>query len=273
MGLKLHALPAAQGWQWVRQGLALWAKRPLGFAALFATYLMAALFAALLLPVVGGILGLALLPMLSLGYMVAARGALQGARVSPLQLLDGLRHPDRSRRKAQWLLCAGYAAGSVLVVLLSHAADGGAFEELQRLLAEPKTPGSTAALDKLLADPRLVQGMVLRLGLAGLLSVPFWHAAALVHWGGQGALQAVFSSSLAVWRSRGAFVVYLGGWVAIMVATAVAMTLLAVLTGATALVGALMMPTALVFTAAFYVSLWFCYRDSFEPDPPSDTMG
>jgi hypothetical protein len=43
--------------------------------------------------------------------------------------------------------------------------------------------------------------------------VPFWHAPGLVHWGSQGVGQALFSSTLAVWRCRGAFVVYLTGLV------------------------------------------------------------
>ena len=41
--------------------------------------------------------------------------------------------------------------------------------------------------------------------LGALLSVPFWHAPALVHWGGQGVAQALFSSTLALWRNKAAF--------------------------------------------------------------------
>jgi hypothetical protein len=130
------------------------------------------------------------------------------------------------------------------------------------------------ALDALLADPRLVQGMLVRIGLAGLLSVPFWHAPALVHWGGQGALQALFSSTLALWRTRGAFALYLLGWAGAMVVTGVVFSLVAAITGANQLLGLMTLPIGLVFSAAFYASLWFSFDDTFRasdaPDPATD---
>ena len=101
------------------------------------------------------------------------------------------------------------------------------------------------------------------LGLAGLLSVPFWHAPALVHWGSQGALQALFSSTVALWRTRGAFTVYLLGWGAAMLAVAGLVALLGTLFGARQALGILTLPIGLVFSAAFYVSLWFSFADTF----------
>lgn len=265
MGLRLHRVQSRQGLAWVRQGLLTWAKRPLAFAGMLATFLFAVLLLAMVLPVAGGILGLALLPMLSLGFMIATRSAMAGGPVHPLQLIEGLRLTDGPRRRAQLSLCAGYALGSVLVMLLASHVDGGTFEQLQRLMAEQQADKASKEIDLLLADPRLVQGMLVRLGLATLLSVPFWYAPALVHWGHQGALQALFSSALALWQTRGAFVLYAIGWAALLVGVGVLFTLLALVTGAKSLVGMLTMPLALLFSTAFYVSLWFSYRDSFEP--------
>ena len=262
MGLRLHPVAPRQGLRWVRQGFALWARRPLAFVGLFMVFLFAILLLMALVPVLGGALGMALLPMLSLGFMIASRSALAGAPVHALQLIEGLRHPDRAQRKAQWLLCGAYAIASMVVITTADWVDGGLFEALQREMAEA---GGTASpeLEAILADPRLMQGMLVRMGLAGLLSVPFWHAPALVHWGGQGGLQALFSSTIALWRTRGAFTLYMLGWAGAMLAVAGVVALAGSLLGLRQVVGILTLPIGLVFSAAFYVSLWFSFSDTF----------
>jgi hypothetical protein len=271
MGLRLHTVAPARGWAWLRQGLRLWLQRPLAFVGLFVFFLFTVLLLMVLLPVVGGALGMALLPMLSLGFMIASRSALAGGPVHIGQLVEGLRHPVQAQRRAQWTLCGAYALGTVLVIALSDWVDGGTFEALQREMAAGGADGKPSpALDALLADPRLVNGMLVRIGLAGLLSVPFWHAPALVHWGGQGALQALFSSTVALWRTKGAFSLYLLGWLGVMLAAGVAFSLLAAVTGMRSLLGLMTLPLGLAFSAAFYVSLWFSFDDTFGASAASD---
>lgn len=262
MGLRLHPVAPRQGLRWVRQGFTLWTRRPLAFVGLFTFFLFAVLLLVALVPVLGGLLGMALLPMLSLGFMIASRGAAAGGPVHALQLIEGLRHPDRAQRRAQWLLCGGYALASMVVITTADWVDGGLFEALQREMAESGGEASPK-FDAILADPRLLQGMLVRVGLAGLLSVPFWHAPALVHWGGQGALQALFSSTVALWRTRGAFTLYMLGWAGAMLAVAGVVALVGSLLGARQVLGILTLPIGLVFSAAFYVSLWFCFADTF----------
>ena len=272
MGLRLQPVAPAQGWRWLRQGLLLWAQRPLAFVGLFVFFLFTVLLLMVVVPVLGGPLGMALLPMLSLGFMIASRSALAGGPVHIGQLADGLRHPVPAQRKAQWVLCAAYALGTMLVIILAEWVDGGSFDALQREMAAAGNDGKpTPALDAILADPRLVQGMAVRLGLAALLSVPFWHAPALVHWGGQGALQALFSSTVALWRTRGAFVVFLLGWLCVMLVVGVVFSLVAAVTGPTQLLGLMTLPIGLAFSAAFYASLWFSFDDTFGASQPSDS--
>lgn len=267
MGLRLHAVPASRGARWIGDAFVTWWRRPLGFIGLF----MFLLFGAMLLmtiPLVGGLLGLGLLPLLTLGFMIATRSALQGGPVNALQAFEGLRGPNTKRRNAQLLLCALYALTSIGVIELAAWIDEGLFTQLQRAMANPAT--APAEITRLLTDPRLASGMLARFGLAGVLSVPFWHAPALVHWGGQGAVQALFSSTLAVWRARAAFVVYALGWAALAMALGLLITLLAGLLGDLRLLSLLVMPLGLVMSAVFYVSLWFSYADSFGDDaaPP-----
>src|SRR4051794_8554678 len=75
MSMKLQLVPARRGILWVRQGFAVFLRQPMGFAGLFAIFLFA-VFTLSLLPAIGPLLLLALLPLASLGFMVATRRAL-----------------------------------------------------------------------------------------------------------------------------------------------------------------------------------------------------
>lgn len=264
MGLRLKPVAPRRGLAWIRQGFALWARRPLGFIGLFVFFLLGVLLLMVLVPVIGGLLGLATLPMLTLGFMIATRQVRAGGAVHALQFAEGLRHPDPSRRRAQWALCGSYALASMLVISAADWIDGGTFERLQHLLAGPKPASDELA--GLLDDPRLAWGMGARLGLAALVSVPYWFAPALVHWAGQGVLQSLYSSTLALWRARGAFVLYFAGWTVMAIGVSAVVVLLATLTGLKQVIGVLTMPLGLVLSAAFYVSLWFGFADCFEGD-------
>ena len=50
MGLRLHPVAPRQGWRWVRQGFALFWRRPLAFSGLFMFFLFNALLLAALVP-------------------------------------------------------------------------------------------------------------------------------------------------------------------------------------------------------------------------------
>jgi hypothetical protein len=258
MSLLLKPVPAPQGARWMRDGFRLFGKHPLAFSVLLLSFLLSALVLSLL-PLVGSLLVVASLTRLSLGFMVASEAALAGKPVHPGFFLTPLKE-DAQRRNRQLKLCVAYGAATVLVMLVSDGLDDGKFEKLQRLLVQSQ---QTPEVEQLLRDPQLFWGLVCRFGLIALLSVPFWHAPALVHWGGQSPAQALFSSTLAVWRSRGAFVVYLLSWLGIIVAFGVTTALLAGLLGAREMAGMLLLPSVLIFSTVFYVSLLFTFHDSF----------
>lgn len=258
MSLSLKSVPPLQGARWVRDGFRLFGRYPLGFSAMFAAFLFAVLVSSLL-PFLGGVLMLASVPLLSLGFMVAGASALAGGPIHPGQFFTPLRG-DASRRRSLLTLCGGYALAAVLIMVLADTVDGGAFERLQRLLAEGNRSREVEAL---LAEPSFQTAMMLRLVLVTLLSVPFWHAPALVHWGGQTPAQALFSSTLAVWRCKGAFVVYAVTWTAVIIVFGLVTTLLLRLLGQGGLAGVVALPGGLILSTVFYVSLLFTYQDSF----------
>lgn len=264
MPLSLKPVPAARGAVWVRDAFRLFARRPLGFTGLFLVFLFAALMA-MLVPLVGGVLQMALLPLLSLGFMVASRAALGGAPVQPGHFVEPLTG-DASRRRALIVLCALYGAGAMLVLLLSNWIADGKLQQGYALIGSREATEEQA--QAVFADLGVFLGVVSFFLGGAVLSIPFWHAPALVHWGGQGAGQALFSSTLGVWRAKGAFLVYALTWMAVIFGFGLATALLLGLIGAAPLAGVLAMPAGLLFSTVFYVSLVFTFSDTFGPGGP-----
>jgi hypothetical protein len=260
MALVLKSVSPMQGARWVRDGFRLFVRAPLAFTALLLAFLLLA-FVLALFPLVGGLAMLVTLPLLSLGFMVGSEAALAGRPVHVGAFLLPFRGKTEARR-ALVQLGLGYAAATVLIMGLSDWVDGGAFDQLQRLLARGR---ADAEIDALLAADDLAQGMLVRFSLIALLSVPFWHAPALVHWGGQAAAQALFSSTLALWRNKGAFIVYSLTWAALVVVFAVSVGLVGMVLGSREFASFLVMPGVLVISTAFYVSLLFTFNDCFGP--------
>lgn len=258
MALSLKTVPPLQGARWVRDGFRLFGRHPLAFSSLFAGFLLAMLVSSLV-PLVGPLVLLAAVPLLSLGFMVAAESALHGGPIHVGQFFSPLR-TDPARRRALLALCGLYAVAAVLIMIVADAVDDGAFERLQRLLAQG---GRSKEVEALLAQPGFQWAMGLRALLITLLSVLFWHAPALVHWGGQGAAQSLFSSTLAVWRCKGAFCVYSLTWTGLIVVFGVVTSLLLGLLGQPRLLGIVALPGGLILSTVFYVSLLFTYVESF----------
>ncbi len=267
--MRLRVVPAARGATWLRQGFAVFGRKPLAFAALFTAFLFFALLTALV-PFVGPLLLLAALPLVSLGFMRATQHTLKGKFPTLAVFVTPLR---RDRRVALALLKLGlvYAVATMAVMTLSDIADGGTFEALQEAMGDSRgdTEAGREQIARLLGDPRLTGGMLLRLALAALLALPFWHAPALAHWAGQGWGQALFSSTIACWRNRAAFLVYGLAWVGVIGAFGIAVNLLAALFARPQLIALVAVPAGLLFSTVFYASLYFTFADCFAADDES----
>jgi len=262
MGLKLQAVDARQGWTWVRDGVRLYLRRPVAFSAMLLLFLLATGVWSVL-PVVG-LAALASLPLLSLGFMVASRSVLRGGLAHPGQFVEPLRG-DATRRRSLLLLCALYGVGALLVVWWVGWVYGDAMDALREAMSK-QGPSSTEAASAA-ADPRLMEGTLSFGLLATLLSIPFWHAPALVWWGGQGIWQALFSSTLGVWRAKSAYLVYSLAWLLASITMSLVVGVLAGSFGSPALITWLVPALVLALSSAFYVSLWFSFVDNFgSPD-------
>jgi hypothetical protein len=259
MALSLKTPSPARGALWVREAFRLFGRKPLAFSGMFAAFLFAALLS-MFIPYAGGVLQMMMLPLLSLGFMVASLAALKGGLVQPGQFFEPLTG-DASRRRSLLILCATYGLSAIALLALCNWVSDGKLAELQVLLASGEA--KPEQIDALAAERGVFVGTVLGILGATLLSVPFWHAPALVHWGGQGVGQALFSSTLAVWRAKGAFLVYSLAWVGLVSVFGLVTALLLGLFGAPQLAGIVALPGALMFSTVFYVSLIFSFNDSF----------
>ncbi len=258
--MKLLTVPASRGAVWVRSGFRIFFSKPLGFAALFASFILAAMFL-LLVPSIGPLLVLIVLPLVSQGFMLGTQQALAGGMPMPEVFTLPLRGP-RSRAIDMLKIGLIYGACSFVIMWICSAADGGRFEILQQAMAE-ETP-DPARISFLLQDPMLLGGLLLRLTLASVLSVPFWHAPALIHWDGQGVAQSLFSSTVGCWRNKGAFAVFGISWLMVIVVLGVLLnTLFALLLDSPQLVPMAALPAGLMFSTVFYASLYFTFVDCF----------
>jgi hypothetical protein len=272
VALILRSVGPGRGARWVIDGFRLFARKPLLFTMLFIVFLFAALLVSLV-PLLGGVVQMMAVPLLSLGFMIASRSALLDGPIHPAQFLEPLKG-DPAKRRAMLILCVGYGVAAIAILLLADTLSDSAWGRLQRLMA--RSDNTQAEIDALLSEPGVMHGLIAALGLGTLLTIPFWHAPALVHWAGQGVGQALFSSTLAVWRCRGAFIMYFLTWVAVVLLFGITAALVFGLLGMPQLASVVGVPAGLAFTTVFYVSLIFTFNDSFGgggvPEPAKDAQ-
>jgi hypothetical protein len=261
--MKLKLVVSRQGMVWVRQGLRVFFRRPMSFCMLFLLYLF-----------IGPMLMFAVAPLATLGFMIATQQTLQNRFPLPGVFITPLRS-GRSKCWAQIQLGLAYAVSVALVFWLSDMVGGSAYDALGQAVAAGKT--SPEELQPLLSDAGLQFGWLLMMAGIALLSLPFWHAPALVHWGGQSAAKSLFFSTVACWRNKGALAVFSLTWGAVIVALAVTSAMIFSLLGVPQMAFAALTPAMLMLSAAFYASLYFTFIDSFEaaasvPPPTLETI-
>lgn len=248
--MKLNVVPARTGLLWVREGIQVFRRQPLALVGLFVMYWFA-LVSIALLPLVGLVASLVLVPAGTLGFMVVTADVVAGRFPLPSRLLAGFR---QGRAHTRVLLQLGFMhAAIVLVILLAThalfpAAEGTADDPLQVLSAA-----------------RLVATAVQL-----PVSVLFCYAPALSHWHAVPATKALFFSVVALWKNMGAFTVFGLGWAAVMLVLSAVLGLVYLLAGS-GVMFALAVPAVLALSAMMLASTLFTFRDSFSADAPGGT--
>lgn len=242
------------GWQWVKEGFALFARDPLTWLAIVSMAALASAFAAVL-----GRLGAALVSLLVPGVMgglmLGCRELEQGGRLKFDHLAAGFRTGGAG------LVTVGgvYLVGTILIAQLMIMMGG---EHLQKLFeaARAESPDPTQAAEAL----RAASGAILTgSALMMVLLAATWFAPALVVFRQVGPIESLRLSLLACAKNLPAMFVY-------MTVFTVSSQALATVLGIWGL---------LVMLPLFLPSGYTSYRDIFEPDykpapqPPDGAAG
>lgn len=257
--MKLRIVPARTGVQWFQRGVRTFLKQPLALSGLFFIF-MALMSVLSLVPILGNVLALAVLPGATLGLMAATEETLKGKFPMPVVLFSAFR-AGRQQLRAMLVLGLIYAVGFLLVLGISATVDGGKFAHLYMF------GGSL--------DPDLVLGadfeaaVLLAMALYIPLSLLFWHAPALVYWHGIAPVKSLFFSLVACMRNFWAFTLYSLVWLGAFMAMGMVVAIGVSLFGSPEAISGLMFPLAMLMAAMFFTSIYFSFQDCFEADSPS----
>jgi len=259
--MKLNIVTPRTGFVWVRQGIQTFWKQPLAMSGLFFLF-MAWVSVASMIPVIGNVLALVLLPAMTLGLMAATAVAEQGKFPMPGILLVAFRS-GRAGVKDMLVLGGLYAFGFIAVMGISTLIDGGLFAGVYLM-------GAPITADKV-NNPAFQNAMWLAMGLYLPLSMMFWHAPALLHWHGVAPVKSLFFSLVACWRNLGAFTVYTLAWMGVFLSSGMVILFVVSLIGEQSLTETVMTPIALLMAAMFFTSVFFSVRDCFGEMLPAET--
>lgn len=257
--MKLKVVPATQGFHWMRSGVQLCLKQPLGFISLLGLFITGAMVL-MALPIIGAIAVVMAMPLVWLAFMQASRLALHGDRITPGLLIAPLRDPSQ---RGVWLRLGALYAGATIVVMVLAETLGPSMGELLKAI-EDAEQGSSA-----LDNPVVLSSMLWRVGLTVPVSLLFWHTPALVHWARVPVGKALFFSAVASWRNLGAFGVYGLSWAGVLLLTGLPLQLLAALIPEPLIINMAAVALGLWVASAFYASLYFSVIECFEE--PSTT--
>ena len=251
--MKLNLVPARTGITWVKLGIRTFFKQPLAMTGLFFMF-MAALSVASLLPFVGSVLALALLPAATLGLMAATLESTRGKFPMPSILISAFR-AGQQRKRAMLVLGLLYAVGFLGMMGLTSLIDGGQFARLYLLGGK--------ITEEMVSQGDFQMAMWATMLLYLPLSLLFWHAPALVHWHGVSPVKSLFFSFMACYKNWGALAVFGLVWASLFMVMALLVALIAALLGKPGLAGIAMFPAAMLMVSIFFTSLYFTFRDSF----------
>jgi hypothetical protein len=198
----MSAIPAKAGWDWLKQGMALFRKQPMALTTLlFANVLFSLAISAV--PWLGQIVAMVLIPSFSMSIMQACLMIEHGERVTPQVLLTGFRQPGViTLCKIGLVYLAAIGITSVLTYLMVGDV---LFKQGADVVTPPVIDGATA----------LGVTVVAVLQIATVVLLCF--AAPLAYWQQMAPGKSIFYSVFAVLRSARVFLVMLMAWIALFI--------------------------------------------------------
>jgi hypothetical protein len=248
----MEKLPANAGWLWVKQGFALFRKQPAEMSTLFIAYMFLMLVVGIL-PLLGQILPMVLIPVFSMAFMQACAQIEEGKKVYPSLLLTGFRSPAfLSLVKLGFL----YLLAAVGAIAASALIDGGVFWQVMS--------SSKAMESETIRNSNMSLGMMFSALVYTPAAMAFWYAAPLIAWQKMGIGKAIFYSFFAVKRAGKAFMVYGLAWLLIGVLLPVIVSsIMSILISKAFVMMLVLLPLSLVLTVVMYCSFYPTYTTVF----------
>ncbi|TFW09597.1 hypothetical protein E4K72_05165 [Oxalobacteraceae bacterium OM1] len=255
----MDKLPAIAGWQWVKEGFALFRKQPVEMSTLFLSYLFV-LLAMHFIPYAGQFLAVVLTPVLSMAFMQACVQIEQGKKVYPTLLATGFRKPAF---KPLFQLGVLYLLTSLLAYAAFNLVGDNVFTQMMDRKLDPASVSMSGLF---------LAGVVMLLLTPAFMA--FWYAAPLICWKRMSVGKALFYSFFAVRRSGKPFILYGLAWFMLCALVGLVISLLSVLVSSW--LRLLLPPVSLILAVVIQCSFYPTYTAVFgRPDDatsPSEKM-
>lgn len=254
----MSTLSASAGWNWIKQGFAIFRKRPGQFSLLFTTYLLI-LIALAFIPYIGSFIQAFFAPIFSMLFMTACAQIDRNGILNPLQLRASFAPPVANRMFTLGSVYVGIALLLTLAVVTIFATlGGGSFMDVMR------------GAQKMKSSPQQDIGVLLTMLAFFLIFMPpLWFAAPLIVWQKMPVFKAMFYSFFSVFGALRAFLVYFLAWtlIGVLMPAMVAGMLSAVVGKAFAML--LLFLLTIVLSIVLYCSFYPTYVAIFgKPDLP-----
>ncbi len=261
--MRVNKVPAKTGWRWVTEGFSLLAKAPMPLAAIG----MMMIFSLLLVSMprlIGEFLFFVVSPALTFGYLQAVRQVQDGHKPQPFTLYAGLRAALGKGRISLLMIGVFNAVATSAALFATQLVDGGQWLRIMRGGERPEIGAHV--------PPEVAQAALLFLVLYATTQIALWYAPLFAGLHKTTPVKALIFSVIAVWRNKGAFLVFSIGWFGVVIGISLAASLLAQLLPGQLGTILIIVPLSILLLAALYCSIWLTYRDTVEPiEPETET--
>lgn len=281
--VQLTQTTAADGWLWFVSGIKTFLKQPLALGGLF--FITLAVFQVLsLIPLIGLLVWVVLTPSVNVGFMAAMADAERQTFPMPKRLITALIAAP-ARRRAMLILGGLYLAGIFLIAMLTwllFGTDLAQFAKANEAAIQAMGTSSASSSAMVSPPPPTLDASTAQLGVTdnlpsffwflAAMGIPItlltWHAPALVFWYGVTPVKALFFSAVACIRHFKAMLVYFGAWIAVTAPVMLLNQVLEKQSETQFIAMALLTPLTLAMAAAFTLSSYFTFKNSFVQHVP-----
>jgi hypothetical protein len=251
--ISLNVVPARTGIAWVKQGIKTFIKQPLALGGLFFMNVLVTQILGLI-PGIGFILAVGLIPAFNAGLLVATQQAEQNQFPMPLTLFSTFR---QSTKKIKSMLALGgiyVLTAGILITIFNLIFND---PSNARLIVEGKINETLIGNSDFQIATLVVLALQLPLGML------FWHAPALVHWHEISPVKALFFSFVACLKNLAAMVVYFSSWFVVFILGGTILSVIAGIAGSGSAAPLVILPAGLLMATMFFTSIFFTFKDSF----------